>query len=146
MASDEALLNGLSSAKRLITVDHRPYAPILVIVPPSVIANWSNEFNQWGHFSVEIFGRENDRLASISQVKKGIKDILLIGKSLFTQSECFQLMIEVKWELVIIDEFHEYKNNKTKAYQCLEELRDRCRCPLVGLTGTVMSNDYKVRD
>ena len=113
-------------------------------MPPSVIANWSNEFSQWGHFSVEIFSTDSDKTISLSRVKKGISDILLCGKSLFSQKECFPLIKDVKWKLVVIDEFHEYKNSRTKAFECLEELRDQCRCPLVGLTGTVMSNDYKV--
>ena len=125
----------------MVHFDQRPYAPVLVIVPPSVIANWLEHFKLWGHFSVHSFGE--DRTLSINRLKLGTHDILLYPNSLLRE-DCKHLVLSVDWKLVIIDEYHTFKNHKTKSYQFVMELRDHCMCPLLGLTGTIMQNNYMV--
>lgn len=116
----------------------------MVIVPPSVVANWAEHFKDWGYFSVQIFG--NDRIGAIRNIKFGTHEILLCPNSLIkAKLDCFPLMFDVDWKLMIIDEFHMFKNNNSKSYEHVRELRDHCRCPIVGLTGTMMQNNYKVR-
>ena len=144
LASDEALLKGkLLHDDTQICLNQRPFAPVLIIAPPSVMASWDEHFQQWGHFSVASFG--NDRLLSINRIKLGTHDILLYPNSLIvSRSDCFPLLFDVEWKLVVIDEFHSFKNDRNKSYQQLCELRNHCKCPILGLTGTVMQNNYKV--
>ena len=125
-----------------MSLNNDRFAPVLVIVPPSVIDNWSNEFKTWGHFAVAIF-QDKDRAVSLERIKDGMDDVLICGRSLFTQKGSFSVVKEIPWKLIIIDEFHEYKNGRSQSFECLEELRSICRCPLLGMTGTVMPNKHK---
>ena len=146
--SDLALLEGSTikasskiSEEELNDKD-RPFAPSLVIVPPSVIENWSNEFKTWGHFSVAVF-QDKDRALALERIRNGMDDIMICGRSIFIQNDSFEVVKNIRWKLIVIDEFHEYKNGKSQSYEKLEELRNTSHSPLMGLTGTVMPNKHK---
>ena len=108
----------------------------------SVLTNWENELKRWGHFAVASY-RDSNRAQALHRVKIGCEDILLCGKSMMSQKRFFPPLLEVEWKLIIIDEFHEYKNCKSATYRSLEELRNASVCPLIGMTGTLMSNAHK---
>jgi hypothetical protein len=40
----------------------------------------------------------------------------------------------VDWKLVIVDEFHEFKNGKSQGYMRISDIRDDSGCPVVGMT------------
>ena len=82
------------------------WAPILVIVPPSVIDNWKNEFEAWGHFEVCTY-QGSRREKALQKVKEGISEVLVVGKSL-AMTYASKLM-EVPWKLIVVDEVHAYK-------------------------------------
>ena len=107
----------------------------------SVITNWENEFKRWGYFSVASY-RGADKAQALNRMLIGMNDVLLCGKSMLNQNN-FVPLLDVSWKLIVIDEFHEYKNRNTNAFKCLEELRNASVCPLIGLTGTIMSNHHK---
>ena len=120
------------------------YAVIAIIdfaLLSSVLTNWENEFKRWGHFSVESYSGPN-KAQALNKIFIGEYDILLCGKSMLTQKS-YSPLLDIQWKLVVVDEFHEYKNKKTNAYKCLEEIRNNSVCPLVGMTGTLMSNAHK---
>ena len=76
-------------------------------------------------------------------MREGNNFILITGKSLFTRESDYSDFAGIKWKLVIIDEFHEYKNHKSNAFKCLEGVRDSEPFPpLIGLTGTLMQNNH----
>jgi len=82
------------------------WAPVLVIVPPSVIDNWMKEFRAWGHFAVGTYqgkGREQ----ALEKVKNGINEVLVCGSKLATTH--FAELSKVPWKLIIVDEVHGYK-------------------------------------
>ena len=73
---------------------------------------------------------------------------MVIGKGLFTKEEHFNLIKEVDWKAIMIDEFHEYKEPKTHGYQNVITLQTHSRMPsnfrpVIGLTGTPMQNKHK---
>jgi len=146
---EDALLQGLpipQSNKEDIYADARKSGRILVIVPASVVANWQNEFKAWGHFSVAVYEGQNRRDA-LDRVRDGRDEILVIGKPLFTKKGTdFPQINELDWRLVICDEMHEYKGHRTNGHKCLEELRNKSKCPVIGLTGTLIQNNCKFQD
>ncbi len=82
--------------------------------------------------------REN----AIERIKAGLDFILITGKSLFTRDLDFCNFVCIQWKLVVVDEFHEYKNPDSKAHKCLMNIRDNSRCPIIGMTGTLMQNNH----
>lgn len=142
-----AIRDALTSGKSIkqtppVCQDQVPYTPVLIIIPPTVVPNWSNHLKQWGHFSVKDYNEERD--SSIHKIKTGACDILLYPNS-FVNEKHFKSITDINWSLVIIDEYHSFKNKSNKKYEQLKKLRVKCRCPLIGLTGTPMQNNYKVR-
>jgi SNF2 family DNA or RNA helicase len=80
-------------------------APILVIVPPSVVANWMKEFETWGYFGVGSYYGE--RQHALDRVNDGTHEVLVCGASLFLGN--FDDIASVKWKLIVVDEFHGFK-------------------------------------
>jgi SNF2 family DNA or RNA helicase len=119
------------------------FSPLLVIVPSSLLDNWRNEFETWGYFAVSVFRSAKDRDVELHRIKIGMNDILVCTSTLFSKQEHFARIEEIPWKLIIVDEFHCYKNRKTKSYQCLSSLRNVHRCPIIGMTGTLMSNNHE---
>lgn len=118
------------------------WLPILVIVPPSVIANWINEFEAWGHFGVVAFaGPSRDR--ALERISTGLDEIMVCGKSMFQNSDDLHRIKQMKWKLLIVDEYHQYKNFRIQLYKGLKSLQETCGAPLVGLTGTLMQNNHE---
>ena len=82
--------------------------PVLIIVPPSVLQNWRNEFATWTHFGVAAYAG-NEREQALESIRTGSAEVLLTAKSLFMAKEGFRDLNKIKWKLVIVDEFHLFK-------------------------------------
>jgi SNF2 family DNA or RNA helicase len=108
----------------------------------SVIDNWKREFESWGHFAVSLY-QGSERVNELERVRVGINDIMICGKALFVDDANLTKMEKVPWKLIIVDEFHEFKNLKAKCYEQLYNLREQSKCPILGLTGTLMANNHK---
>ena len=92
-----------------------------------------NEFKTWGHFNVGFYSGTS-REKSLDRIKDGLDSILIVGKSLFVRAGDYDQLASVKWKLVIVDKFHEFKNGKSQGYMRLADLRDNVGCPLIGMT------------
>ena len=113
---EQALLQG-----RMITVNtledwkmdlNMPdWYPVLIIVPPTTLQNWRNEFASWTHFGVAAYIGEG-RDQALEKVRRGSAEVLLTAKSLFMQQAGFKELNTIPWKLVIIDEFHLFKVRK----------------------------------
>jgi DNA excision repair protein ERCC-6-like 2 len=118
------------------------WVPILVLVPPSVIENWRNEFQAWGYFGVAAYAGPS-REQEIERIYNGLEEIMICGKSILQNEEDLLAVKKVEWKLIIVDEYHQYKNFRTKLYSGLKSLRDTCGAPIIGLTGTLMQNNHE---
>lgn len=105
--------------------------------------NWENEFATWGHFNIGVY-RGANREKEIEDVESGSNSILITGKSLLTRESDFSNFVRIPWKLILVDEYHEFKNYKSGAYKYLLELRDKWQCPIVGMTGTLMQVQYSI--
>ncbi|KAL0301648.1 UNVERIFIED_CONTAM: Switch 2 [Sesamum radiatum] len=108
--------------------------PVLIICPSSVILNWESEFSKWSTFSVSVYHGPNRDLI---MDKLEANDVEILITSFDTYRIQGSILSDIQWEIVVIDEAHRLKNEKSKLYiECLN-IRTLKR---YGLTGTIMQN------
>ncbi|WCJ30799.1 switch 2 [Euphorbia peplus] len=108
--------------------------PVLIICPTSVIQNWEIEFSRWANFNVSIYhGANRDSVFE----KLGAGGVEILITSFDTYRIRGNILAECKWEIVIVDEAHRLKNEKSKLYGACLEIKTRKR---IGMTGTIMQN------
>jgi DNA excision repair protein ERCC-6-like 2 len=120
------------------------WSPVLIAAPNSVVTNWVEDFKTWVHFSVAVYhgaGREE----ALKSVENGVAEVLVCAHSMIKDMKGFQALnsARVRWKVIIIDEFHTFKNEIKNLAKNLRAMRDFHRCVVVGLTGTVMQNEHK---
>ncbi|BFI27867.1 DNA excision repair protein ERCC-6-like 2 [Marchantia polymorpha subsp. ruderalis] len=108
----------------------------LIICPTSVLQNWDQEIEAWGEFRVgTYFGLQREVV--LGKIKAKEVEIVL------TSHDTFRIhgeeLCKIKWDLVIVDEAHRLKNDKSHLYMKCMQLPTKRR---FGLTGTVMQNTY----
>ncbi|CAI8617035.1 unnamed protein product [Vicia faba] len=109
--------------------------PVLIICPSSVIHNWESEFSKWSNFSVSIYHGANRDLIYDKLEANGVEVLI-------TSFDTYRIhgnssLSNIHWNIVIIDEAHRLKNEKSKLYKACLEIKTPRR---YGLTGTVMQN------
>ncbi|TMW93421.1 hypothetical protein EJD97_011720 [Solanum chilense] len=112
----------------------RTMGPVLIVCPSSLINNWENEFSKWATFSVCIYHGPNRDLM-IDKLKARGVEILIT--SFDTYRIHGRILSDIEWEIVIIDEAHRLKNEKSKLYEACLAIKTPKR---YGLTGTIMQN------
>nr|GME02584.1 switch 2 [Ipomoea batatas] len=117
-----------------ISGDLERKGPVLVVCPTSVIHNWENEFSKWATFSVYVHHGPNRELIIEKLERYGVEIIIT---SFDTYRIHGSILSDVQWEIVIVDEAHRLKNDKSKLYQACLEIKTKKR---YGLTGTIMQN------
>jgi len=145
-AKEEALRNGeiLSLDVDLASEVGVPdWSPILIIVPPSVAEHWRRDFATWGHFAVSTYETGGEQEKALESVRYGRSEVLICTKSCFQNDYVCEVLCQINWKLVVVDEFHNFKNKKGKISQNLRALKSAQECLVVGLTGTLMQNDHK---
>ena len=120
------------------------WSHVLIIAPNAVVANWVEDFKTWAHFNVAVY-QGTERASALEQVENGIAEVLVCGDSTIQGVESFNALdsAKVKWKLIIVDEFHKFKNESKHLATNLRRMRDRHGCVVLGLTGTLMQNNHK---
>ncbi|KAF1329435.1 DNA repair and recombination protein rad26, partial [Globisporangium splendens] len=105
-------------------------APILVVVPASLLHNWETELRAWlCCCSVILHGKPDEREAIVNQISS--YDILKMT---------VDRLDKVPWDAVIFDEMHCLKSPESKLTRAVQSMK--CAKKL-GLTGTLMQNNEK---
>ncbi|PKA52576.1 DNA repair and recombination protein RAD54 [Apostasia shenzhenica] len=108
--------------------------PVLIVCPTSVLHNWEKEFFDWGNFAVAIYhGPSRDLILE----KLAAHDIEIVITSFDTFRIQDQTLSGIQWDIVIVDEAHRLKNDKSQFYKACLGIKTRRR---YGLTGTIMQN------
>ncbi|OMO62770.1 SNF2-related protein [Corchorus capsularis] len=108
--------------------------PIIIICPTSVIHNWECEFSRWATFSVSVF-HGSSRESILEKLQANGVEVLVTSFDTFRIHG--NVLSEINWEIVIVDEAHRLKNEKSKLYTACLEIKTSRR---IGLTGTIMQN------
>ncbi|CAI7901108.1 unnamed protein product, partial [Closterium sp. NIES-54] len=110
---------------------------ILVVVPSSVLGNWQEELNRWGHFRISIFHGAH-REAALVQLRSGWAEVVL------TTFDTFRIAADTlcphPWLMAIVDEVHKLRSYSSALFQCADRINTARR---YGLSGTVMQNEFR---
>lgn len=109
-------------------------APVLILCPTSVIRNWENEFSEWGDFSIAVYHGPN---RDIILEKLGAHGVEILITSFDTYRIQDKILSDIPWHIVIVDEAHRLKNEKSQLYKACLGIKTRKR---FGLTGTILQN------
>lgn len=104
---------------------------VLILVPSSLVIQWVRELNS--KFKITAWAQKNAHswidydivVASIDAAKRDPHRDIVLGQ---------------EWDLVIVDEAHKLKNNKSKNWELINTLRKKY---LLLLTATPVQNDMK---
>lgn len=120
------------------------WSPVLIIAPNSVVPNWERDFKTWAHFNVAVY-RGAGRASALESVENGIAEVLICGDSTIQGVHSFNALDSaiIKWKIIVVDEFHKFKNEEKHLATNLRRMRDRHGCVVLGLTGTLMQNNHK---
>uniref|UniRef100_A0A4W6CJF6 Excision repair cross-complementation group 6-like 2 n=1 Tax=Lates calcarifer TaxID=8187 RepID=A0A4W6CJF6_LATCA len=115
----------------------KPNKVFLIVAPLSVLYNWKDELDTWGHFQcVVVHGlRKEEELA---RIKKGRIEIALTTYE--TLRLCLDQFNNIDWSAVVVDEAHKIKNPSSQITQAMKELKCKIR---IGLTGTILQNNLE---
>ncbi|KAF7669879.1 hypothetical protein LDENG_00100540 [Lucifuga dentata] len=113
---------------------NKPNKLFLIVAPLSLLYNWKDELDTWGHFQcVVVHGlRKEEELA---RVRKGRVEVALTTYE--TLRLCLDQFNSINWSAVIVDEAHKIKNPNSQITQAMKELSCQVR---IGLTGTILQN------
>ncbi|XP_070760337.1 DNA excision repair protein ERCC-6-like 2 isoform X2 [Enoplosus armatus] len=115
----------------------KPNKVFLIVAPLSVLYNWKDELDTWGHFQcVVVHGlRKEEELA---RIKKGRIEIALTTYE--TLRLCLDQFNNIDWTAVVVDEAHKIKNPNSQITQAMKDLKCKIR---IGLTGTILQNNLE---
>ncbi|XP_059193877.1 DNA excision repair protein ERCC-6-like 2 isoform X2 [Centropristis striata] len=115
----------------------KPNKVFLIVAPLSVLYNWKDELETWGHFqSVVVHGlRKEEELA---RIRKGRIEIALTTYE--TLRLCLDQFNNIDWSAVVVDEAHKIKNPNSQITQAMKSLNCKIR---FGLTGTILQNNLE---
>ncbi|XP_051924442.1 DNA excision repair protein ERCC-6-like 2 isoform X1 [Hippocampus zosterae] len=115
----------------------KPKKLFLIVAPLSVLYNWKDELDTWGHFQYAVVHglRKQEELA---RVKKGRVEITLTTYE--TLRLCLTQFNNITWSAVFVDEAHKIKNPNSQITQAMKGLKCQIR---IGLTGTILQNNLE---
>uniref|UniRef100_A0A8C2ZWK9 Excision repair cross-complementation group 6-like 2 n=1 Tax=Cyclopterus lumpus TaxID=8103 RepID=A0A8C2ZWK9_CYCLU len=116
----------------------KPNKVFLIVAPLSVLYNWKDELDTWGHFQfVVVHGLKKEE--ELARIKKGRIEIALTTYE--TLRLCLDQFNNIDWSAVVVDEAHKIKNPNSQITQAMKDLK--CKVREVGLTGTILQNNLE---
>ena len=111
-------------------------APSLLICPTSVVANWKHEIDRFAPSLNALIHHGVSRLSG-DEFLAALPDYDLIITSFGTARRDIDLLTQIRWDDLILDEAQNIKNPRAKQTQAIRKLDARNR---MALTGTPVEN------
>jgi SNF2 family DNA or RNA helicase len=110
---------------------------ILILTPPSLVEQWQLEMHS--KFNLDFIAYDSDSFRARSNPWA---DYPLIIASLDTAKRTphREMVIDASYDLVIVDEAHHLKNQRTQAYQLVAQLKKKY---ILLLTATPVENELE---
>ena len=67
--------------------------PVMIVVPCTVVDNWTTELNKWGTFSIAYLRQKNEVDGTLDAAKRGTVEIVLIS---YEQMVCNIILLHVQ--------------------------------------------------
>lgn len=117
---------GLGKTVQLVsTMLGNPKPRTLIIVPKSIITQWSEEINRFApNLTINIFDGPDRRIKEA--------DVTLAPYTLLTAKEGTTPLHMVRWDRVILDEAHEIRNKKSKLFKSVCRLQTQIKWIVTG--------------
>eukprot|EP00927_Polykrikos_kofoidii_P024777 TRINITY_DN22437_c0_g1_i1.p1 TRINITY_DN22437_c0_g1~~TRINITY_DN22437_c0_g1_i1.p1 ORF type:complete len:951 (-),score=170.91 TRINITY_DN22437_c0_g1_i1:150-3002(-) len=123
------------------------YGPHLVICPKSVVVNWQQEigrcFPEYEEHVLVFQGNPTEREAHAKRIRKALKKsrrrLIVVTNYEQVHPDRNHVLHEPTWDLIVVDEGHRMKNQKSVFHQTMKEkLKGRMK---LLLTGTPLQNN-----
>ncbi len=114
----------------------RGNGPSLVAAPPAVVSNWATEARRFVP-GLRVVVHHGPNRAPAERVPAMVKDADLVVSTYGTAMRDLDVLENVEWATVVLDEAQAIKNPASETAQQLRRLDARCR---VTLTGTPIEN------
>ncbi|KAH9856351.1 P-loop containing nucleoside triphosphate hydrolase protein [Lenzites betulinus] len=125
--------------RRTLPPANTTWPTCLIIAPSSVVGNWEREFETWGFFEVGMYiGSPSARADVLRDFKLGRLDVLVTSFDVARMD--IDLIDELPWSCIFIDEVHRVKNPRSKLAAAFSRFTCARR---FGLSGTVIQNGYE---
>ncbi|KAI0137060.1 SNF2 family N-terminal domain-containing protein [Xylariales sp. AK1849] len=114
--------------------------PNVIVVPPSTLENWANEFERFGP-GIKVFMYTGTDRRALSHHEARDHHVVLTSYSMLERNwDDIEWLSRLKPYAAIYDEGHKLKNPKSLVYQHLSQLPSKWR---LVLTGTPVQNNLK---
>ena len=133
LADDMGLGKTLQALAVILT--RAPQGPTLVVAPTSVCMNWVSEAERFAPTLNPIQFNNNDRRQLLNRLQPF--DMLICSYGLLQQQEVAQLLGEIEWQTIVLDEAQAIKNFTTKRSQAAMKLQSGFK---LITTGTPIEN------
>jgi superfamily II DNA or RNA helicase len=118
-----------------VMLQRAPDGPTLILAPTSVCTNWLGEAEKFAPTLNLVQLGTNDRRETLSKLKPW--DVLVCSYGLLQQEEVAEMLTEIDWETIVLDEAQAIKNAATKRSQAAMRLKGKFK---VLTTGTPIEN------
>ena len=140
------LLSGMGSGKTPIALGvsrKLQSKKTLVICPQTLQLEWVRQIGDWMGIEASV-ARKNtyDRLGPLFWLETRDNPFFIINYESFRSDRHLGILIGYPFELIIMDEAHKVRNNKTKQFKgLLKFVKEQKRARVLGLTGSPIVND-----
>lgn len=114
----------------------------LVVTPALVRPNWIVEFSKWWPTHPEIGVIKFGERKSLTKAQR--EELIAVHQAgiQVVSPELLHTVMQVGWRMIVVDELHYYKNDKSERSKVLKQIIEaNPRAFILGLTGTMMPND-----